>query len=205
MTVFQEKNGSRSINAPPANSRFITLPSGEIWTLESTASLGQTRCQRAIYTLLARARYEREEIESLYRSLAGIAAQAHALRDVDASEPANPIMLRLPVSSQPENVARHYEDFSISTEDCSRESQRWCFRASGTTTQRGTQGSALLASLADLLIAYLNLRCCLDLKLLSTLAGIHQVHRCRREFRNRIGCRLRHGRQMPRSGMEQGS
>ena len=114
MAVFLDtQNGSSSIIAaqpnPDNNSLFITLPSGQIWMSGSDASSGQARRQQAIYALLARARYSREEIESLYSSLARIAAQAHALRDVEAADLASQIMLALPVSSRAKNVARYYQ------------------------------------------------------------------------------------------------
>ncbi len=114
MAVFGEtqKNGRRSNTAAQRTTfsdLFMTLSSGEIWTSGSNASSGQTRCQQAIYTLLARARYAREEIESLYGSLAGIAAQAHAMRDMDALELASEIMLGLPVSPGTKHLARHYQ------------------------------------------------------------------------------------------------
>ncbi len=114
MAVFGEtqKNGRRSNTAAQPTTfsdLFMTLSSGEIWTSGSNASLGQTRCQQAIYALLARARYAREEIESLYESLAGIAAQAHALSDLEALELASQIMLGLPVSPHAKHLARYYQ------------------------------------------------------------------------------------------------
>ncbi len=113
MAVFREQNGIPSISAvqpSTTSSLFIDLPSSEIWT---NASSGQTRCQRAISTLLARARFVREEIEYLCRSLAAIAAQAHALKDVEAVETASQIMLGLPVSTHAHKIARYYQAFCL--------------------------------------------------------------------------------------------
>ena len=107
MAVFREtKNGRNSISsAAQPNSLFMTLSSGEILTVGSNASAGQTRCQRAIYAMLTRARDARVEIESLYRFLAQIAAQASALRDVDSVDLASQIIVALPVSAQRKNIA----------------------------------------------------------------------------------------------------
>ncbi len=109
--LLETKNGRNSNTAaqPITCSRFITLPSGQIWMLESDASSGPSLHRQAIHTLLARARYARDEIESLYMSLARIAAQAHALKDVEAVELASQIMIALPVSSRSKNVARYYQ------------------------------------------------------------------------------------------------
>ena len=111
MAVLRDtKNGRNISKAAQAISRFMDLPSSQIWMLGSDASSGQTLHQQAIYALLvARARYARDEIESLYLSLARIAAQAHALRDVEAVELASQIMLALPVSSRAKNGARYYQ------------------------------------------------------------------------------------------------
>ena len=113
--LWETQNGRSSISsaAQPDNLFFMTLPSSEIWTLESNASAFRTRCQRAIYALLSRARYAREDIKSLYGSLAGIAAQAHALKDVEAVEMASQIMLGLPVSTHAHKIARYYQAFSL--------------------------------------------------------------------------------------------
>ncbi len=113
--LVDTKNGSTSRSTAQHTSSlfFMTLPSDQIWMLEWDASSAQTSHKQAIYALLSRARYTREEIESLYRSLAGIAAQAHALRDIEAVELASQIMLALPVSSRAKNVARYYQAFYV--------------------------------------------------------------------------------------------
>lgn len=111
MAVFREtQNGSTSITVTQPNSLFMTIPSNG-WTLGSDASSGQTYHRQVICAMLARAQYAREKIESLYRSLAGIAAQALALRDLEALELASEIMLGLPVSSHAKNIARYYQAF----------------------------------------------------------------------------------------------
>ncbi len=118
MALFRDtKNGSSStISAAqpiPTRSRFMTLPSGEIWTLESNASSGPTRYQQAIYALVVRAPYAHKEIDSFYRALASIAAQAQAVRDIEAVDLASRVMLALPVSPRRKNVARYYQAFCL--------------------------------------------------------------------------------------------
>jgi tetratricopeptide (TPR) repeat protein len=110
MAVFREtQNGSASTTATQASSLFISSPSHEIWTLGSTTTKRHTRYQQAIYALLARARYLREGIESFYISIAVIAAQAHAERDIEALDLASQIMLALPVSRRRKNLAHCYQ------------------------------------------------------------------------------------------------
>lgn len=118
MAIFREtQNGSpriTSIVAAQQSSLFITLPSNQIWTSESHVSAGHTRCQRAVYELLARARLAHEEIESLCRSLLAVAAQAHALRDVEAVDMASQTVLGLSASDHAKKIARYYQAFCLS-------------------------------------------------------------------------------------------
>ena len=110
MAVVREKNGESKISAAqPTNSLFITLSSGEFWTLGSDGSSKPTQHELAIYALLAHARYARDEIESVFSQLARIADQAYALRRIDAVELASQIMLALPVSSEKKTIARRYQ------------------------------------------------------------------------------------------------
>ena len=114
MAVFRAtKNGDSRISAPQPNSLFMALSSSELWTFGIETSARPTQRQLAIYSLLARARYARDEMESLYWSLAEIAAQAHALRDIEAVDVASRIMLALPVSPERMNVARYYQAFYL--------------------------------------------------------------------------------------------
>ena len=181
----------------------MTLPSSEIWTLGSNASAFQTRCQRAIYALLSRARYAREDIESLYGSLAGIAAQAHALRDIGAIEIASEIMLGLPVSTRAKNIARYYQAFCTSADEGSLESQGWWFSASEASPKRkeGRRLEHPVPARSPALVVYQ--RCCFDLQLISRLLP---DRRCRCHHRkNMIGRPLWNGRQEPASRMDQDS
>ena len=113
MAELREKNGESRRSAAQAttgnNILFITLSSGEFWTLGSDASSKPTQHELAIYALLGRARYARDDIESVYWQLARIARQAYKLRRMEAVELASQIMLALPVSSQRKTVARHYQ------------------------------------------------------------------------------------------------
>ena len=114
--LCETKAGNSRIDATQLSTTsgfLMSLSSGEIWTLGLNASAGPTRCQRAIHSLLARARYATEDVESVYGSLAGIAARAHALRDVEAVEIASEIMLGLPVSTHAKNIAHYYQAFCL--------------------------------------------------------------------------------------------
>ncbi len=112
MAVFREKTGDSRISAAQANS-LMALSSGELWTFGTDALSRPTQHQQAIYALLARTRYGRQEIEGLYRSLADIAAQAHALIDIGALDLVSQIMLALPFPPQRKNLARYYQAFCL--------------------------------------------------------------------------------------------
>ena len=117
MAELREKNGESRRSAAQAttgnNSLFITLSSGEFWTLGSDGSSKPTQHELAIYALLGRARYARDDVESVYWQLARIADQAYALRRIKAVELASQIMLALPVSSHAKTVARHYQSLCL--------------------------------------------------------------------------------------------
>ncbi|PYP83663.1 MAG: hypothetical protein DMF61_22600 [Blastocatellia bacterium AA13] len=114
MELFRDtQNGSTSISAAQHSSLFISLTSGENLKLGKDVRLESSRCQQAVVALLVNAQRIRVETETLYWSLAKVAAQARALADIETLELVSQIILGLPVSERAKSLALHYQAFCL--------------------------------------------------------------------------------------------